>query len=403
MSNFNSKIYKLLNKDLSNLNDVELKNHYYNNGIKEKRLSNLSLPKDFSVNLYRLLNKDLNNLSDDELSVHYILNCNKEKREYKFDLPKNFDYLTYKKLNVDLSNLNKEELMHHYYKHGRYENRKYFINNKTKYKFNLPNNFDYINYKKLNPDLNHLSEDELVYHYYHNGYYENRKYSNIDDSNQYFKINYIDKILWINLLNYNVNKKNMENLLNNINIPNIRINAIDENNLDIYKLNNIKYDENLSKTELSNYLSHIKAINYLNNIDGNFFMICHDNIGLSNLKYINNDLHNIIIDSPSFDILIINKHNINLIEKYTKWDNSLINQTYDIISSYIISRNGINKLSKFAYHMNNDFIFNDLFLHTFFLFNILDTYIYKFNIVNINNNNYSSLNIDELNYIIDNS
>ena len=63
----NCYTYKLLNKDLTYLNDNELINHYYTHGINENRLCNLS----FDYNRYKKDYPDLIHLNNDQLIWHY--------------------------------------------------------------------------------------------------------------------------------------------------------------------------------------------------------------------------------------------------------------------------------------------------------------------------------------------
>ena len=81
----------------------------------------------------------------------------------------------------------------------------------------------------------------------------------------YSKINFIDRILWINLERSVVRRNHMENLLKNIPLPNTRINAIDGDNIKIPKLN---FDRDMSKYEFACLLSNIKAISSLKDIVG---------------------------------------------------------------------------------------------------------------------------------------
>jgi GR25 family glycosyltransferase involved in LPS biosynthesis len=233
----------------------------------------------------------------------------------------------------------------------------------------------YKNYYEENNYLNNFHYDTL--------YNQHNIYNNI--KHEYYKINFISKILWINL-ERSVDRKNyMENLLKNINIENIRINAIDGKNDNIRNIINIPFTRDLSNYEIACTLSHIKAINYLNKIDGNFFMICEDDITLNNLILFNTNLNDIILNSPEFDILILNKIYLNNLKNlYEKWNDYNI----DLISGtacYIISRKGINKIIKNAEYLeNNNFIFNqDKFFDVadIYLYKNLETYVYKYNFI----------------------
>jgi hypothetical protein len=291
---FNPYHYKLLNNDLSNMNDNQLKYHYINYGIYENRTYIINLPKDFNPSDYKLLNNDLSHMNDDELKYHYINYGIYENRIYKTNLPEDFNLYHYKLSNNDLSHMNDDELKYHYINYGIYENRIY--------KIILPEDFISHDYQILNSDLSHMNDYELKKHYINYGIYENRnykiplKYSKFDNintlKNHYFK--------FINSNNYYFN------FFNFFYTVNIYINS-NNCNLDKFKLNYNLYNENI--------------INLINN------------------NLIDNTLDNLIINSPyiSTDYLQYFK-NINI-------DNIIKDTNYDIIElSMIIDENDFNLL-----------------------------------------------------------
>ena len=83
-------------------------------------------------------------------------------------MPSDFNFVNYKILNPDLNNLSENELIYHYIKNGREEKRLYLLS--------LPADFNIYNYRLLNSDLNNLTDNELINHYLKNGKYENRPY-----------------------------------------------------------------------------------------------------------------------------------------------------------------------------------------------------------------------------------
>lgn len=161
-NDFSVKLYKLLNPDLANLNNLNLKIHYLQYGIPEKRL--YKLPDNFNLECYKSFNKDLKNLNNDELVIHYVNNGISENR--LANLPENFNTENYKKLNPDLSNLNNNKLLNHFIKIGYNENRPYII----------PKDFNPFEYKRLHKDLKNLNELELYIHYAKQGIKEERTY-----------------------------------------------------------------------------------------------------------------------------------------------------------------------------------------------------------------------------------
>jgi len=85
------------------------------------------VPSDFITEHYRLLNKDLSNLNKSDLIHHYLIYGVYEKRTYK--IPDDFNVNQYKALNSDLSNMNEKELIEHFLNFGYHEKRKYYIEN----------------------------------------------------------------------------------------------------------------------------------------------------------------------------------------------------------------------------------------------------------------------------------
>jgi GR25 family glycosyltransferase involved in LPS biosynthesis len=172
----------------------------------------------------------------------------------------------------------------------------------------------------------------------------------------------------------------MEKLLNNLNVKNTRIEAIDGKNE--------KLGHYLKRTYLSNYeiacvLSHIKAINYLSKIDGDYFLVCEDDIDFFNTQYFTISLEKIIKDAPNdFDILQIGKTQNNSFQKNNLYEK--YNKTWGAYA-YIISRKGINNLQKISHYdsTTNQFtINNELKVTELFIFNNLNTYTYKYNFIN---------------------
>jgi len=200
------------------------------------------------------------------------------------------------------------------------------------------------------------------------------------------KINFIDGIVWLNS-DINVKRANyMTNLLNNISIKNYRVSEIDGNSNIIDTITNINFDRKLTNNEIAKTLSHIKAINFLENIKGDYFLICEDNICLKNTVLFDVDLKTIIKSSPKFDILLLNKNYLlNIEDLYSKWskfykavDNEYVGST----AAYIISREGINNLIKFAKYNDSYFKLdkkNNLDLSDVYIYKYLDTIVYKYN------------------------
>jgi glycosyltransferase involved in cell wall biosynthesis len=250
----------------------------------------------------------------------------------------------------------------------------------------------------------------------------NLYYKRKNDIIDYNKINFVDHIVWINLDRCNERKKYMENILKNINIKHTRISAIDGQTDNLSKYNMI--NNNMSNSEIACLLSHIKAINYLATLQGDYFLILEDDIVFDNVRYFTKDLKTIITNSPDFDILIIGKYtdlNITINDEYIKYhiisesnkNNDFYNLYISGTFSYVISRKGINKIIKFAkYEENNFLIEKSISVADLFLYYNTNTVIYKYSYIATRNLdsfihsthlNYQTNNtLKELNIIIQN-
>lgn len=102
--------------------DNEIINYNYN--IFEK-YHLILFPNDFNILFYKILNKDLSHMNNEDLIYHYIIHGNKENRIYKYNLPDGFDISLYKLLNNDLSHMSDEDALKHYIKYGKDEKRKF--------------------------------------------------------------------------------------------------------------------------------------------------------------------------------------------------------------------------------------------------------------------------------------
>jgi GR25 family glycosyltransferase involved in LPS biosynthesis len=195
----------------------------------------------------------------------------------------------------------------------------------------------------------------------------------------YNKINGINHILWVNLDRSHDRKIYMENIFSKINIPNTRISAIDGKNYNLTESTNLFHKMN--NCEIATTLSHIKAISFLQKLDGNYFCICEDDIALDNIKYFTNDLNDIILKAPNFDILLITKiYNTKLEELYTKWISGIYST-----ACYIISKKGIdNFINHSSYNKdNNNFnIMHPISVADHYIYNYVNTYVYKYNFIN---------------------
>jgi len=142
------------------------------------------LPGDFDWFIYNRLNPDLRDIVDgqpvfydeEHSKIHYLRHGIFEGRNYKMDLPLDFIWQTYNRLNPDLRDIvdgqpvfyDEEHSKIHYLRHGIFEGRNY--------KIDLPLDFDWQKYLELNTDLNIQYEEQSISHYLNDGFFENRHY-----------------------------------------------------------------------------------------------------------------------------------------------------------------------------------------------------------------------------------
>ena len=438
MNNFNYYEYINNYKDIELFNYKDAYEHFINNGRKENRVYNTNNLKDFNYNIYINNYTDLKNLTNDEAILHYIRYGKYENRTYKIDIS-DFNYNNYINNYTDIRNLNKDDALKHYINYGYNENRTYKINisdfNYFEYIYNYNDlifmneiealnhyikygckegriyntkniiDFDYNIYINNYDDLKILNEYEAKLHYIRYGRTENRIYNyklenfNIIDNVFLDKINNIDYILWINLDISKDRFNYMSNILKNIKIPNIRISGIyDIDNISIINSNKsiLEYNNNMNKYEIGCLLSHIKAINYINILDGKYFLILEDDAAFDNIllfkRNLNHiDLRYIISNAPSFDILILYKtYKKKLINDYTNWNDEFNNNNHIAGTvAYIINKDAVHKITNLINYdiENNKFKFNidTISPSDYFIYSYCNAYVYKYNFINTMN------------------
>ena len=210
-------------------------------------------------------------------------------------------------------------------------------------------------------------------------HHTDKSYPRYDINN---KINYIDKILWINLDRSENRFNKMTEMLSKINIPSERVSAVDGQQLHKYSYKIDMQNNNMSGNEIACTLSHIKAILSLTNVKGEYFLICEDDIIIENVYMFKHDLKHIISKCPSFDILMLYKTFIDdsLNETYTKWNDQNIKPGGTV--AYVISRQGVNKFAKYNKIINNEiYTTNPFSVADNYIYKDLSTYIYKYNYI----------------------
>ena len=260
---------------------------------------------------------------------------------------------------------------------------KYFINI-------IDENYNLIQDNLLNSKITTIN---LII-YYILGYDKYFKNVNINENN-FSKINKIDKIFYINMESSKIRNNNTTNILNNFNIEYERYNAVDginnENIKQIYFENN-KIESLNTNEEYAVLASHLSLINKLKYEKGDYFLIFEDDLSLDFIQYWDNDLEEIINNSPKdAEIIMIAyftlNHKFEKDNNYRKWNNDWS------ALSYIIKKSCINKLDN--HKINNKFkLYDDINVADNYIFRLFNTYLYKYPLFTFNNNNTSTFHKD---------
>jgi GR25 family glycosyltransferase involved in LPS biosynthesis len=193
-------------------------------------------------------------------------------------------------------------------------------------------------------------------------------------------MNCIDIIYWINLDRSENRRKNMLNILDNIQIPNQRINAIDGKMLS----NNHIYDrlkginKMRTKTEYACLLSHLDTIKLFSNSPYVNALILEDDISLEYAKYWNKSICDIIKNAPTdWEIIMLNYISR---EKLTKLYTLNVNGNISSCQAYIINKRAAQKLMNNILLFDNKYTLNKNFTHTAddYIYSSLRTYVYKY-------------------------
>jgi GR25 family glycosyltransferase involved in LPS biosynthesis len=144
----------------------------------------------------------------------------------------------------------------------------------------------------------------------------------------------------------------------------------------------------LSDYEIACTLSHIKALSYLNDCPGNYFLIVEDDVCVDNLYFLKDSLQNIISEAPTFDIMLLFKTSLTKFNsKYISWNDEYNKGLKHHIAgtvAYIICKEAIPKiLEKIKYNFSTcQFIITKPFeidVADIFLYKYTTTLTYKYN------------------------
>jgi len=205
--------------------------------------------------------------------------------------------------------------------------------------------------------------------------------------------NCLNAVLWINLDRSEDRMEYMENLLNPLAVPNIRISAVDgiiHDTKDMIIQNHAT--EILSSGIKACTLSHLKAMLCAKEKcdDNQYVMICEDDVSFRNVKYFTAKgmtLETIIKMAPEFDVLTLHKTTVNTYPNlYIDWNDELSKGNH--IGSavcYIVSKKGIDKIcNKFNYdEQTNKYTIhtNDNIVSDVLLYKGNKAFCYNYNVV----------------------
>ena len=251
---------------------------------------------------------------------------------------------------------------------------------------NFHNSYTCCNKKIIikNGYYNYYSENDYFNKKHYDILWKNNEVYNLNENNKLNlndKINGIELIVWINLNRSKKRFDNMSELLKRVDVKNIRIEAIDGLNPDIRNTCNVKNFQAMSNLEIACTLSHLKAIHTISNYaNGDYFMICEDDITFNSIEFFNVSISDIIKNCPEFDILKLHHINSSSDELYCKWKRGF----YSTVC-YIINVHYAKKISE-TFTLNNDnFIFKDENVHLdvadVFIYQNAKSYVYKYNYI----------------------
>lgn len=221
-----------------------------------------------------------------------------------------------------------------------------------------------------------------------------------------YKLEGVSHIAWINLDRAQDRFLNMNEVFKNISIPNTRIKAIDGKFEKVREMI-LPIVTDITDYEIACTLSHIKALSHLSKLDGEYFMVCEDDLSFNNMFLMGNEnIKSIIAKAPQFDILLVNKISLFRFHKDYEYYSNL-NKTYNADENiygtgcYIVSRNGINKiLNKISYDFDTDKFFindNNITPADYYLYVNTNTCVYKYNFIDTQNVT-SYIHVESMNY-----
>jgi len=218
------------------------------------------------------------------------------------------------------------------------------------------------------------------------------------ESNQKKYLDGVDVIYWINLDRSPDRKKSMEEMFEDQEFDGkkiIRIPAVDGKSPDIDNIINSNFEkvhlDTYTKIEYACSLSHINSLREFGKSEHQIALIMEDDMTLEYKPYWKKSIKEIINNAPSDWDIIQLTYTIN---------NNLPNNIYEKnnkgffgAGSYIINKNNINVIQNLQNKIKTDDPRTD-----FYLFDIFNTYLYKYPMFIYKNDEQSTIHQDHVNH-----
>jgi GR25 family glycosyltransferase involved in LPS biosynthesis len=272
-----------------------------------------------------------------------------------------------------------------------------------KFPYFIYNDINDSNINDLHIYINNSSKKKLL----NKTWYKNN-YINNEHLNNYLQG--IDIIYWINLDTAIDRRRIMEGWLARLNIPHVRISAVDGRNMSDDELYaNFIFEDNLKKMKKVEYaclLSHLKTLLLFQKIiaEGKKYqnaLILEDDMTLEYTKYWNKPISVIMNEAPlDWEIIMMN-YNIRdqnvpseLYILNTSKTTNVVN-IYASTGAYIININGVNNLLNKIYN-DGRFVLKKYYFHhaDIYIYNLVTTYVYKYPYFIYKDNNDSDIRDD---------
>ncbi len=198
------------------------------------------------------------------------------------------------------------------------------------------------------------------------------------DINYYLDV--IDIIYWIKLDRSDRRRKNMENNLKDIDIPNKRIIATDAKLYEYSDLNNLfinygTYDR--TKIDYACLHSHLKTIDEFSRSPYETALIFEDDLSLEYVPFWDKKISEIIKTAPNdWDIIMLNYNSKSQLHNEFTLNN---NGTIFSCLSYMINKKAALKLMQHIKKNDKYILYSDIIhIPDVYIYSLLKTYVYKY-------------------------